>query len=55
MTARTKCRGQQAKPTIAEVKAAWARLRTAADQGDIQASALLIALTEQRPVLGLPA
>lgn len=55
MTAITKPRGHQVKPTIAEVNAAWARLRAAAGNGDVQANALLIALVEKRPVAGLPA
>ena len=45
-----KTRGRQAKPTRREVCAAWGRLRDAADRGDIQASAALIALTEGRPL-----
>jgi hypothetical protein len=55
MSTTTKPRGHQAKPTRAEVKAAWGRLRSAAEQGNVQASALLIALTENKPVLGLQA
>ncbi len=55
MSPTSKPRGHQAKPTRAEVKAAWSRLRSAADQGNVQASALLIALTENRPVLGVHA
>ncbi|MBI6611597.1 hypothetical protein YA0729_02450 [Pseudomonas simiae] len=51
MSTTPKPRGQQAKPTRAEVKAAWERLRTAADQGSVQASALLIALVENRPLI----
>ncbi|OPB16096.1 hypothetical protein BFW91_05555 [Pseudomonas fluorescens] len=51
MSTTTKPRGHQAKPTRAEVKAAWGRLRTAADQGSVQASALLIALVENRPLI----
>lgn len=39
-----KVRGRQYRPTRAEIRAAWDRLRTAADRGDIQASAALIAL-----------
>lgn len=39
-----KVRGRQYRPTRAEIRAAWDRLRTAADHGDIQASAALIAL-----------
>lgn len=46
----TKLRGRQAKPTRAEVAAAWGRLRAAADQGDIQACAALIALAESKPL-----
>ena len=45
-----KTRGRQAKPTRVEVAAAWNRLRAAADRGDIQASAALIALTENKPL-----
>jgi hypothetical protein len=44
-------RGTQAKPTHAEVVAAWGRLRAAASQGSVEASALLIALAERRPIL----
>jgi hypothetical protein len=44
-------RGRQAKPTKAEVSAAWVCIRNAAAHGDIQASALLIALSEGRPAL----
>lgn len=50
MNASIKTRGRQAKPTRREVCAAWDRLRAAADRGDIQASAALIALTEGRPL-----
>ncbi|MDB5984764.1 MAG: hypothetical protein JWQ69_5779 [Pseudomonas sp.] len=50
MSATTKPRGPQAKPTRAELNAAWYRLRAAADQGSVQASALLIALVENRPL-----
>ena len=46
-----KSRGRQHKPTQSEVAAAWDRIRTKADQGDVAASALLIALAEKRPVL----
>lgn len=46
----TKPRGPQAKPTRAEINAAWGRLRSAAEQGSVQASALLIALVENRPL-----
>jgi hypothetical protein len=50
MSATAKPRGTQAKPTRAELNAAWNRLRAAADQGSVQANALLIALTENRPL-----
>lgn len=46
-------RGRQHKPTQAEVAAAWERLREAANGGSMQASALLIALVEGKPVLAL--
>lgn len=46
-----KSRGRQHKPTQAELAAAWDRIRDKADQGDVAASALLIALAEKRPVL----
>lgn len=46
-----KLRGRQHKPTRSEVAANYERLRAAADKGDVQASALLIALAENRPVL----
>lgn len=49
-TIATKPRGRQAKPTRAEVAAAWGRLRAAADQGDVQACAALIALSEGKPL-----
>ncbi|MGC8099871.1 hypothetical protein [Metapseudomonas otitidis] len=47
----TKPRAKQTRPVRAEVKAAWERIRLAAGSGDIQASALLIALTEHRPLI----
>lgn len=55
MSTLTKPRGPQAKPTRAELTAAWNRLRTAADQGSVQASALLIALAENKPVITIEA
>jgi hypothetical protein len=51
MSTHTKPRGLQAKPTRSEVSAAWGRLRSAADQGSVQANALLIALAENRPLI----
>lgn len=51
----TKLRGHQVRPTKAEVDNAWIRIRSAADAGDLQASALLVALAEKKPILQLPA
>lgn len=53
MTTLTKARGQQIKPTRAEISAAWARLRAAAEQGHIEANALLIALAENKPAISM--
>lgn len=50
MSTTVKARGHQAKPTRSEVNAAWGRIRTAANEGSVQASALLIALVENRPL-----
>ena len=50
MNTAIKPRGRQAKPTRHEVSAAWDRLRSAADGGDLQANALLIALVENKPL-----
>jgi hypothetical protein len=55
MSTHTKPRGLQAKPTRSEVSAAWGRLRSAANSGDLQAAALLVALAENKPLLQLPA
>lgn len=49
----TKQRGPQIKPTRADVNAAWSRLRAAVEQGSVEASALLIALTENKLVIRL--
>lgn len=51
----TKARGQQVKPTRAEISAAWVRLRAAAEQGHIEANALLIALAENKPAIAMEA
>lgn len=51
MSASSKFRGHQTKPTRAEVAAAYERLRIAANSGNVQASAALIALAERRPLL----
>ncbi|UVM17537.1 hypothetical protein LOY42_04290 [Pseudomonas sp. B21-023] len=53
MTTPTKLRGQQVRPTKAEISAAWARLRAAAEQGHIEANALLIALAENKPTFAM--
>lgn len=50
MTTTTKTRGRQNKPTRTEVAAYWHRLRSAADQGNVQACAALIALAEKHPL-----
>jgi hypothetical protein len=52
-TTTPKQRGPQAKPTRAELNSAWARIRSAADQGSVEASALLIALAENKPVISI--
>jgi len=52
-TPTTKQRGPQARPTRAELNLAWARLRAAADKGSVEACALLIALSENKPVISL--
>lgn len=44
-------RGRQARPTRAEIASAWQRIRAAAEAGDLQASALLIALGEGKPLM----
>jgi|GEM_PF-758707 len=46
-----KTRGRQAKPTKAEVADAWERIRVAAEAGNLQACALLIALAENKPLM----
>ncbi|MBV6823856.1 hypothetical protein [Pseudomonas sp. PD9R] len=46
-----KGRGPSRSLTKAELKLAWDRIRSAAASGDLQASALLIALAEQRPLM----
>lgn len=45
-----KTRGRQHRPTCSEVARYYDRLRAAADQGNVQAAALLIALAEKRPL-----
>lgn len=41
-------RGRQVKPTKSEMDAAWIRLRERASEGNLVASALVIALTGDR-------
>ena len=50
MNAGGKIRGQQAKPTKADLSAAWVRLREAAERGSVEAIALLIVLAENRSI-----
>lgn len=47
----TSTRGRATKPTRAEVSAAWGLIRKAADSGNLQAAALLVALSENKPLL----
>lgn len=51
----TKYRGRQVRPTQAEINSAWVRLRSAADSGDQQANALLVALAKNKPIIQMPA
>lgn len=53
MATPNKPRGHQVKPTKAEISAAWARLRAAAEQGHIEANVLLIALAENKPTFAM--
>lgn len=48
-------RGRQVKPTRSEVSEAWGRIRLAADNGDVQAIAALIALGEGIPLPAIKA
>lgn len=48
-----KRRGRNRAVSKSEIEAAWSRLRTAAEQGHIEANALLIALAENRSSLVL--
>lgn len=50
-----KGRGPSRSLTKTELKLAWDRIRSAAASGDLQANALLIALAENKPVIGAPA
>jgi hypothetical protein len=45
-----KRRGRSRNVSKSEVSAAWDQLRAAAGHGDVKACALLIALTEGRPL-----
>jgi len=51
MNDKRKPRGKQARPTREELTAYYSLLRSKAGEGDVQASALLIALAERRPLL----
>ncbi|WP_236175995.1 hypothetical protein [Pseudomonas pseudonitroreducens] len=44
-------RGGQVRPTISETKAAWETIIAAARSGDVQAAAMLVALTERTPLV----
>ncbi|RMV84729.1 hypothetical protein ALP04_01932 [Pseudomonas amygdali pv. sesami] len=52
-TTQAKQRGPQARPTRTELNLAWARIRAAAESGNVTANALLIALSENKPVISL--
>ena len=47
----TKPRGRNHKATSSDIEKAWRRIRDAADAGNLEASALLIALAEKRPFI----
>lgn len=47
-------RGRQVKPTKSEMDAAWIRLRERASEGNLVASALVIALTGDRCLIPGP-
>lgn len=51
MDIKAKARGKQARPTKGELAAYYGLLRNKASEGDVQATALLIALAERRPLL----
>ncbi|TLP74746.1 hypothetical protein FEA48_11060 [Pseudomonas nitroreducens] len=44
-------RGGQVRPTISETKAAWETIIAAARNGDVQAAAMIVALTERTPII----
>lgn len=44
-------RGGQVRPTNRETRAAWETIRNAANAGDVQAAAILVALTERTPLV----
>lgn len=43
-------RGRQARPTKPEINAAWAHLKGESGRGNVVACALLVAISEDRPV-----
>lgn len=47
----TTLRGGQVRPTISETKAAWETIIAAARNGDVQAAAMIVALTERTPLV----
>ncbi|RXU25525.1 hypothetical protein SAMN05444503_1177 [Pseudomonas sp. BS3767] len=44
-------RGRNHKATSSDIEKAWRRIRDAADAGNLEASALLIALADKRPLI----
>lgn len=51
MSSNLKVRGKRARPTRTELAAYYDALRSKASEGDVQATALLIALAERRPLI----
>ncbi|WP_370600481.1 hypothetical protein [Pseudomonas nitroreducens] len=46
-------RSRNSRPTSNDVRGAWQRLRQASEDGDLCATALLVALAENKPLLGI--
>lgn len=43
-------RGRQARPTKPEISAAWSHLKGESGRGNVVACALLVAISEERPI-----
>lgn len=48
-----KARCRNNRPTSSDVRDAWRRLRQASEEGNVQATALLVALAENKPLIHL--